>query len=137
MTETIVPAQNSRLEPLLFSLLFLAWMLPGLLGRDPWKADEAYSFGLVLNMVQTGDYVVPTLGSDPFMEKPPVFFITSAFFTKVFSPPLAMHEAARLSCVFYILLTLAAVGLASGELDPVDDTENRPLRAGAGWVAVL
>jgi 4-amino-4-deoxy-L-arabinose transferase-like glycosyltransferase len=102
-------------------------MVPGLVGRDPWKADEAYSFGLVLNMVQTGDFVVPTLGSDPFMEKPPIFYITSAFFTKLFSPPLEMHVAARASCVFYMLLALAAVGLSSREV-------NGP---GTGWLAAL
>ncbi len=129
MKENIPLPKGVRLTPLLICLLFLAWMIPGLVGRDPWKADEAYSFGLVLNMVQTGDYVVPTLGSDPFMEKPPVFFITSALFAKAFSPPLALHEAARLSCVFYILLTLAAVSLGGRELATVNDTRDRPLCA--------
>jgi len=107
--------------------LFAAWMAPGLVGRDPWKADEAYSFGLVLNMMQTGDLVVPTLGSDPFMEKPPVFYMTSALFAKVLSPPLALHEAARASCVFFMLLTLLFIALGSRRL-------NGP---GTGWLAAL
>jgi len=107
--------------------LFTAWMAPGLIGRDPWKADEAYSFGLVLNMMETGDLVVPTLGSDPFMEKPPIFYITSTCFAKAFSPPLALHEAARASCVFYALLTLLFVALSSRKV-------NGP---GTGWVAAL
>ena len=92
-------------------------MLPGLFGRDPWKADEAYSFGLVLNMVETGDLVVPTLGSDPFMEKPPVFYITSVGFTRSLSPPLAPHEAARFACLFYMGLTFLFLALSSRELN--------------------
>jgi len=127
MNEADGISQKSMPRMLLFGLLFVAWMFPGLIGRDPWKADEAYSFGLVLNMMETGDLVVPTLGSDPFMEKPPIFYITSAGFAKVFSPPLALHEAARLSCVFYVILTLIFVALTSREL-------NGPR---SGWLAAV
>src|SRR5512137_1587692 len=109
MTDNLTIPRKSSLRPALFGLLFLAWMLPGLIGRDPWKADEAYSFGLVLNMLETGDLVVPTLGSDPFLEKPPVFYITATGFAKIFSPPLALHEAARVACIFYMILTLIFV----------------------------
>jgi 4-amino-4-deoxy-L-arabinose transferase-like glycosyltransferase len=112
---------------LLFGLLFAAWMLPGLMGRDPWKADEAYSFGLVLNMVQHGDYVVPTLGADPFMEKPPVFYITASICGRLFSPPLPLHVAVRGACVVFLLLTLLFLGLASRELNG----------RGKGWVAAV
>ena len=31
----------------LFGLLCLAWLLPGLIAHDPWKPDEAYTFGVV------------------------------------------------------------------------------------------
>ena len=41
---------NSRWAHVCLALCFLAWILPGLVGRDPWKADEAYSFGMVLEM---------------------------------------------------------------------------------------
>ena len=69
------------------SLLFIVvlctlWIFPGLIGRDPWKPDEAYSFGLVYHILQTGDWVVPTLAGEPFMEKPPIFFLTAAFFAR-------------------------------------------------------
>ena len=124
-----VPAEAwlSRSKGLLFGLLLLAWVLPGLIGRDPWKADEAYSFGLVLNMAQTGDLVVPTLGSDPFMEKPPAFYLTATAFTRLLSSFLAPHEAARGACVFYMALTFLCLALSSREL-------NGP---GSGGLAVL
>ena len=97
----------------LLALLILAWLLPGLIGRDPWKADEPYTVGLVWHIVETGDWVVPTLGGEPFMEKPPVYFITAACFTKCFSWLLAPHEAARLASAFFLGITLLCVGLAS------------------------
>jgi 4-amino-4-deoxy-L-arabinose transferase-like glycosyltransferase len=102
-------------------------MIPGLAGRDPWKADEAYSFGLVLNMIETGDWVVPTLGADPFMEKPPIFYITATLFARLLSPPLALHDAARVASALYMALTLVFVALASRELNG----------RGTGWVAAV
>lgn len=96
----------TRPPVLLLALLLAAWMLPGLFGRDPWKADEAYTVGLVLNITETGDWVVPTLGADPFMEKPPVFFLVAAGFAKWLAPPLSFHDATRLACIFYVGLSL-------------------------------
>jgi len=96
--------------------LFLLWMAPGLTGRDLWKADEPYSFGLVHHIVRTGDWVVPNLAGEPFLEKPPVFYITAAGFVRLLSPPLRPHDAARMACAFYMLLTVLFVGLAAREL---------------------
>ena len=46
---------------LLVALLCAAWILPGLIGHDPWKPDEAYSFGVVYEILRGGSWVVPTL----------------------------------------------------------------------------
>jgi 4-amino-4-deoxy-L-arabinose transferase-like glycosyltransferase len=108
-------------------LLCAAWILPGLIGHDPWKPDEAYSFGLVYHMLQTGDWIIPTLAGEPFMEKPPLFYITAALFAKGFGRLLPLHDAARLATGFYLTLTFALVGLTARELHG----ENR------GWIAVL
>lgn len=103
-----------RLGP--FLLLCLAWIGPGLFGHDPWKADEPYTFGLIYHILQSGDWVVPTLAGEPFLEKPPLFFITAAGFAKLFSPLLPLHDAARLAGGFYSLLALFFTGLAGREL---------------------
>lgn len=97
-------------------LLAAAWILPGLVGHDPWKPDEAYSFGLVYHILQSGDLVVPTLAGEPFMEKPPLFYLTAALFAKLFSGVLPLHDGARLASGFYIALTLLFTGLAAREL---------------------
>lgn len=90
-----------------------AWVALGLFGHDPWKPDEAYTFGLVYHIVQTGEWVVPTLGGEPFMEKPPLFFATAALFAKLFGWLLPLHDAARLASGFYVGLTLLFVAKAA------------------------
>lgn len=107
--------------------LALLWLGPGLFGHDPWKPDEAYTFGLVLHILQTGDWVVPTLAGEPFLEKPPVFFLTAALFAHLFGGWLALHDAARLATAFYMGLAFAFVVLAARRLHGRD----------AGWAALL
>jgi len=91
-------------------------MLPGLIGRDPWKPDEAYTFGIVNHIAQTGEWVAPQLAGEPFMEKPPLFFVTSAIFVRSLGSWLSPHDAARLATAFYVGLTLLFAGLAAGTL---------------------
>lgn len=108
-------------------LIFCAWMLPGLIGHDPWKPDEGYTFGLVNHILHTGDWVVPTLTGEPFMEKPPIFYLVAALFARIASPLLALHDAARLACVFFVGLAALFMARASSVMFP-----QRPV-----WVAPL
>jgi len=109
------PVLTAR-KRLALALLIAVWLGAGLFGRDPWKPDEAYTFGLVHHILHTGDWVVPTLAGQPFMEKPPVFFITAALFAQAFGSVMALHDAARLACAFYAGLTLLFVWLATRTL---------------------
>jgi 4-amino-4-deoxy-L-arabinose transferase-like glycosyltransferase len=98
---------------LLLLALVAAWLVPGLFGHDPWKPDEAYTFGLVYHIVQSGDWLVPTLAGEPFMEKPPLFFWTAALFARSFGGVLPLHDAARLASVFSVLVALLFTWLAA------------------------
>ncbi|MGE5809179.1 MAG: ArnT family glycosyltransferase, partial [Nitrospirota bacterium] len=107
----------SRTIPTAVALaLFLLWITPGLLDRDLWKADEPYSFGLVHHIVETGDWVIPTIAGQPFMEKPPLFYLTAAGFVRLFSSWIEPHDAARLASALFMLLTTVFMGLAAREL---------------------
>ena len=97
-------------------VIFILWITPGLVCRDPWKADEPYTFGLVYNMIQTGDWVVPALTGEPFLEKPPLFFATAAQFGRMFSPPLGLIDATRLSTAFYMFLAVLFFALTAREI---------------------
>ncbi len=89
-----------------------AWILPGLLGHEPWKPDEAHSFGLVYHILNHGNWLVPTLAGEPNMDKPPLFYWSAALFGWLFSPLLPLHDAARLASGFYMALTLICIGLS-------------------------
>jgi len=87
--------------------LLAAWLAAGLVGHDPWKPDEAYTFGLVWHILERGDWLVPTLAGQPFVEKPPLFYWTAALFANASGGVLPLHDAARLASAFYVALTLA------------------------------
>src|SRR3954471_7792047 len=96
--------------------LALAWILPGLVGHDPWKPDEAYTFGLVYSALKNGDWIVPMLAHEPFMEKPPLFYWSAALVASLLSPPFALHDAARLTTGLYMAVTFAFIAGAGHEL---------------------
>ena len=97
-------------------LLCLVWLFTGLVGHDPWKPDEAYSFGLIYHIIQNGDWLVPTLAGEPYLDKPPLYYWTAALFAKLLTPMLPLHDGARLATGFYTSLTLLFVGFTGREL---------------------
>ena len=107
--------------------LALAWILPGLVGHDPWKPDEAYTFGVVYSLLEGGSLLVPYLAGEPFLDKPPLLHYTAAATAWLLSPPLALHDAARLAAGFYMGLTLLLCGLTGRALHG----------RGAGTIAML
>ncbi len=107
---------RSRGNVPLLVLLAVMWVVPGLFGHEPWKPDEGYTIGLVANMVNTGNWVVPTLADIPFVEKPPIFFITAALFNSALPADwLPLHQVAALTAAFYVLMTLLFSYLAARE----------------------
>ncbi|MDD5331028.1 MAG: glycosyltransferase family 39 protein, partial [Sulfuricella sp.] len=109
-------SSNPRSTLFLLVALCFAWILPGLIGHEPWKPDEAYSFGLIHHIIQSGDWIVPTLGGEPFMEKPPLYYISAALFGKILSFALPQHDAARLTTGFFMAITLLFTGMAGRAL---------------------
>jgi 4-amino-4-deoxy-L-arabinose transferase-like glycosyltransferase len=101
---------------LLLVLFCAAWILPGLIGHDPWKPDEAHTFGVVYDITRGGSWIVPTLAGEPFLETPPLFYLTAAATAKVFSVVLPLHDAARLATGLWMAVTFAFVALAGREL---------------------
>lgn len=97
-------------------LICLAWILPGLAGHDPWKPDEAQIFGVVYHLLQSQDWIVPMLAGEPYLEKPPLVYLSSAFFGVLLSPFMPLHDAARMVIGAYMALTFLFIGLAAKEL---------------------
>lgn len=100
----------------LFLVVCFAWLVPGLVGHDPWKADEAVSFGSVVEILRTGDWMVFRVAGEPYLEKPPLFLWVAAVFAKLLGGLMPLHDAARLASGVFMTATLALVGAAAYEL---------------------
>jgi 4-amino-4-deoxy-L-arabinose transferase-like glycosyltransferase len=98
-------------------LLSIAWILPGLVGHEPWKPDEAAAVGIVHNLVNgDGNWVVPRLAGEDALETPPLLYLAAAGFVKLFSWFLPLHDAARLASGVFMALTLWFTALTAREL---------------------
>jgi 4-amino-4-deoxy-L-arabinose transferase-like glycosyltransferase len=103
-------------EKLLLVSLLVLYVLMGLIGHDPWKPDEGYVFGIIYSFLRTGDWVVPTLAGQPFMEKPPLYYLTAAGSARLFQPWLDPVNGARLASGLFTAITLFCSGWAAKRL---------------------
>jgi 4-amino-4-deoxy-L-arabinose transferase-like glycosyltransferase len=87
---------------LVLVVAMLVYALPGTLGHSPWKQDEAYSFGIIQHMLESGQLLVPTNAGQPFMEKPPLYYWTATGFAALLGRWLPLYDAARLASAFYV-----------------------------------
>src|ERR1700689_1108185 len=105
-------------SPLSFPLLLVlcaAYLLPGLIDHDPWKADDAVSFGIVFEALH-GNWLGPTLAGEPYAQVSPLHFWVAALFAKLFSGLLPLHAAARLASGAFTGIAIALTALAAREL---------------------
>ena len=110
LTSDLALISKSRAIPIVVvAILALAYVLPGLIGHDPWKADEGYTFGNIFDLIQSGDWVVPHLAGEPFMEKPPFYHLVAAATATLMKPLLPLHDGARLASGLFMAITLLAV----------------------------
>ena len=114
-------------KALFLTLLCAIWVLTGLVGHDPWKSEDAHSFGVIYHILLSGDWLVPEIAGEPYLDKPPLFYMTAAVFAKLFSPILSLHNGARLTSGLYTAITLVFTGLAGREL----------FGKGRGWAAAI
>ena len=104
------------LPPVLLLVLALAYALPGLLGHDPWKTEDAIGTGIVHQMLRHGEWLVPNVAGEPFLEDGPLYYWIAAGFAWLGSPVLELHNGARLASGALILLVLVLIRLAAREL---------------------
>jgi 4-amino-4-deoxy-L-arabinose transferase-like glycosyltransferase len=55
-------------------LAFLAFIFAGFGLRDPWPADEPRFAAVALEMLRSGDWLIPRVGGDLYQDKPPLHF---------------------------------------------------------------
>src|SRR5450432_242055 len=97
-------------------LLCVAWITLGLFGHDPWKPEDATSFGIAFDMQKRGDFIVPHLAGVAIPERPPLFHALAAASAKAFGSVLPLHDGARVANALCLAATLWLLALAGREL---------------------
>lgn len=111
----VVSPQNEK--PWLLVLLCIFWLLPGLLGHDPWKPAENQSMAIIAQFFHGARWTVPLVAGVPYLEHAPLYYWCAT----VLGYPLTwlglpLHDAARLSTGLWMALAMWGVGLAGREL---------------------
>ena len=116
--ETVTPSQRDRfLRQLGLLLLCTAWIVLGLVGRGPWKTEDAITFAAAWEMLQRGDWLIPYLAQEPALQQGPLVPWLAATSLSLFSPFLPAPDAARLAVGVLLALLLAFTGAAARELN--------------------
>lgn len=80
--------------------------MPGLIGHDPWKPDEAVTFGIIHSMLQDGHWLTPMIAGVPNFDYPPLYHWVAAICAWILSPILPLHDGARLATGFFMAITI-------------------------------
>jgi len=117
-------------------LLLAIWVLPGLIGHDPWKTDDAIGIGIAHQFANHGDWLVPRLAGEHYPDDGPLFYWLAAAFAKALGWLLPQHDAARLAagaCIVSTLIFLRLAGRAFSGSDNRDNAGNdKPFCCGEG-----
>jgi 4-amino-4-deoxy-L-arabinose transferase-like glycosyltransferase len=91
--------------------LCLLYIVPGLIGRDPWKTDDAAGFGVMWTMAHGAleDWLFPHIVGLPMAEKGPLAYWIGAVCIKLFGWLLGDALAARIAPAGFFLLGSMAV----------------------------
>lgn len=111
---------NSRialpLAPGLLALLIAAYLLPGQVGHDLWKTEDAIGLGVVHQMLEHGQWLVPHLAGEPYWDDGPFHYWVAALAAKLFDWALNPHDAARLANALMMGVVFALVSLTGRSL---------------------
>ena len=100
--------RTDRLLPAVFSILVAVLMFATVFHPYLWGPDEPREAEISREMYVTGNYVTPHFCGQPFVEKPPLYFIAAAGVFHLTGGP--SPQAARCVSAFFGCLMLAAVG---------------------------
>ncbi len=105
MTEAAKPS-SANTPVWALCLLFLLYALPGTLGHGPWRGDDGTFFGVVDEMLRSGQWLYPAIAGQPFLDNPPLYYWIAALFGKLLGGLMPLPDAARLASPFCVAVTL-------------------------------
>lgn len=108
------------------ALLLILYIVPGLIGHDPWKVEDATAFGVIFDMLQRGNWLTPSIADQAYPHAPLYYWI-AATCGKLLSWLLPLPDAVRLSSGIFTFLILGFSHLAARALHGRDYAVAAPL----------
>ncbi|MBI2437537.1 MAG: glycosyltransferase family 39 protein [Lentisphaerae bacterium] len=102
--------------PLWLVSLCLLISLVGIADHDLWTPDEPREAAIMLSMSRTGNWLIPDLAGQPFVEKPPLYYIVGAGALRLLAVLLGPTATLRLTSALWGLGTLAMTWLLARRL---------------------
>ena len=119
-----------RLPRLALLLFCAAYVIPGVFGRDPWKAADIAAFGAMVNVAQgRTDWLTPEVGGVA-VEIAPLPYALGAVFIRVLQPLLEPSLAARIPFALLLVATLMLTWYASLHLARSEAAQPLPFAFG-------
>ncbi|MFZ9642992.1 MAG: ArnT family glycosyltransferase, partial [Candidatus Methylopumilus sp.] len=100
----------------LLIILCCIWICLGLVGHQPWKPNESASISIIKSMLAGEHLLDPVAVGETTIKNPPLYYLSATTFSKVLSPILNTHDAARIASGFWMALTLLLTGMIGREL---------------------
>ncbi|GAA5184667.1 glycosyltransferase family 39 protein [Niveibacterium umoris] len=93
--------------------LFALYALPGLIDHTPWRGDDGAYFGVIHQMLRTGDWLTLAVADRPTFDFGPLYFWLGAVLAKALGWALPLHSAARLASAACVAITLYCLARAA------------------------
>ncbi len=104
--------------PLIISIAAsLVICFSGIGGHDLWTPDEPRVAAISLDMANTGEFIIPHLAEEPFIEKPPLHFAISALMLRLLGPVINNTTSLRLTSALFGLGVLIFTFLIARRID--------------------
>lgn len=98
-------------------LLCVTWVALGIFGHEPWRTEDAVTFGVAWDMMRGGPVAVPMLAGEPYLVQPPLVYVLAAWCARTFGGVLPPHDAARIAVALLLGATMLALTAAGIELN--------------------
>ena len=110
------PALRFPLAGAVVFALCAVYLLPGLLGHDPWKSEDAIGLGILHAMLESDRLLTLELAGEPYYGAGPLYFWVAAIAAKLTSAILPTHDGARLASLCGVGAALYFTRLTAREL---------------------
>jgi 4-amino-4-deoxy-L-arabinose transferase-like glycosyltransferase len=101
-------------------LIAFAFVAPGLVGHDPWRAFDVTAIEIVHQMHLSGDWTVPRLAGAPYLEDPPFYHWVALASGKALGWLLGFHNAVRVASGLTVMVALWFLYLAARHFSPTE-----------------